>query len=97
MRGLKISVVFLLAFTVNFAVLSSSRAQGATAEQYYAAGNQYYTAKNYTRSHPILQRRHQNEPEQRVCLPADWKLLFRPREQAICLSLLSKGVRHAAQ
>src|SRR5579872_1956951 len=50
MRGLKLSVGVLLALASIFAAPSTSMAQGATAEQYFAAGNQYYTAKNYTQA-----------------------------------------------
>jgi tetratricopeptide (TPR) repeat protein len=50
MRGLKISVGFLLVMTAILAMPSSLRAQGATSAQYLAAGNQSYTAKNYTQA-----------------------------------------------
>ncbi len=50
MRGLKIGVGFLLVMTAILAAPSYLRAQGTTAAQYLAAGNQYYTARNYTQA-----------------------------------------------
>jgi tetratricopeptide (TPR) repeat protein len=51
MRGLKIGSLFLAGLTLCVIGLPSfSRAQGTSAAQYYAAGNQLYTARNYAQA-----------------------------------------------
>jgi tetratricopeptide (TPR) repeat protein len=51
MRGLKISgLSFVLMTMISLVIPASSRAQGATADQYLAYANQLYTAKNYSQA-----------------------------------------------
>ncbi len=51
MRGMKTwGFLFIVAAFLNFWMPVSAGAQGASADQYYAAGNQYYGAHNYAQA-----------------------------------------------
>jgi tetratricopeptide (TPR) repeat protein len=51
MRGLKtVGQLFILAAVLGFTVPTPVRAQSATADQYFAAGNQYFNAKSYAQA-----------------------------------------------
>lgn len=51
MRGIKtVGLLLTVAAALNFLLPAPAKSQGTTDAQYYAAGNQYYTARNYAQA-----------------------------------------------